>query len=225
MTPALPPRTQRELRDVLDARVRAAGPPGPGAAAVAVLRSCEPPRFAQSVLDFAATLDPAAAHAWLADFTRTVYLAGDPRNLAVRLPPAFTSADGEAAWYAPATGHRRRALRLLLRPVSGTLPNGAPPAPYTLRVPHGHAPGRWRLTVATDGLTLQRYLVHLGHTLAEALLTGVLAPGERIAVTHVPHLGAQPRHPAYLRVHEDVTDTARLRAYTCLEKTTARDEQ
>ncbi|NEY31321.1 hypothetical protein GTU99_03705 [Streptomyces sp. PRKS01-65] len=210
--------SQQELREALDARVRAAGTPGPGAAAVAVLRSCELPRFAQSVLDFTVTLAPDTARTWLADHTRTVFLAGNPRNLASRLPPSFTSADGRIAWYAPGTGPRHRELRLLLRLVRGALPAGPPPPPYTVRVPHGAGAGAGlrRLTVATDGLTLPQYLVHLNHTLAEALLTGALDPGDRIAVEHVPHLHELPTRPAYLRVHEDTGRPGRLRAYACL---------
>ncbi|MFE0178566.1 DUF6182 family protein [Streptomyces sp. NPDC059002] len=98
--------SQRELREALDARVRAAGAPGPRAAAVAVLHSCELPRFAQSVLDFTAALAPDTARTWLADHTRTVFLAGNPRNLASRLPPSFTSADGRIACTVPLRTHQ-----------------------------------------------------------------------------------------------------------------------
>jgi uncharacterized protein DUF6182 len=210
---------QEELHRALDARVRAAGPRGPGAAAVAVLRSFDARGFAQSVIDFAAQLPEDARREWLADFTRTVFLAGNPANLAVRLPPSVVGRDGQVAWYAPTSGSRHRELRLLLRLVQGELPHAEP---FSLDVPGAgpEAAGRWRLAVATAGLSLPQYLVHVNHTLAEAVLTGILRPGDRLTVEHVRRLDALPARYAYLRVHRDTEAPDRLRAYACLTEAT-----
>jgi hypothetical protein len=209
---------QEELHRALDARVRAAGPRGPGgAAAVAVLRSFDPRGFAQSVIDFAAWLPQDARREWLADFTRTVFLAGNPANLAVRLPPSVVGRDGQVAWYAATPGSRHRELRLLLRLVRGEVP---PAEPFGLNVPGPGAGRRWRLAVATAGLSLQQYLVHVNHTLAEAVLTGILRPGDRLTVEHVRRLDTFPARYAYLRVHRDTEAPDRLRAYACLTEVT-----
>ncbi|MFJ2773983.1 DUF6182 family protein [Streptomyces sp. NPDC087300] len=214
---------QAELRLALDARVRAAGPPRPPAPAVAVLRSFDPATFARSVLDFAARLPEETRRDWQADYTRTVYLVGNPANIRDRLPPATVSPDGQVAWYTCAPWARHRDLRLLLRTVQGRLPAGMPerftvdvPAPPTTPARTEEAPRHWHLTVATAGLDLPRYLVHVGHTLAEPTLTGVLAPGDRITVRHTADIGRLPVHQAYVRVHQDLADTGRLRAYAVL---------
>ncbi|MEU7650196.1 DUF6182 family protein [Streptomyces huasconensis] len=210
--------TQRQLRAALDARIRAAGPrPGHGPA-VAVLRDFDARSFARSVLDFASWLSPAARANWQGDFTRTVFLAGNPRNLAVRLPPSLVSPDGHIAWYAGGPRQARRELRLLLRAIEGELPPTLPGA-VTLTVPGAPAavPGhRWRATVATDGLSLPQYLVHVNHALAESVLTGILAPGDELTLHHTPDVPELPFAPAYLRVHQDMRDPERLRAFVAL---------
>ncbi|MGA4844620.1 DUF6182 family protein [Streptomyces sp. G45] len=208
--------TQRQLRAALDARVRAAGPRPAHGPAVAVLRAFDAGAFARSVLDFASWLPPAARADWQGDFTRTVFLAGNPRNLAARLPPSLVSADGHIAWYAGGPRRARRELRLLLRAVEGALPP-ALPAAVTLTVPGAtRHPRRWRADIATGGLSLPQYLVHVNHTLAESLLTGVLAPGDRLTLRHAPALPELPRSPAYLRVHQDPGDPGRLRAFAAV---------
>jgi hypothetical protein len=211
---------QEELRRVLDARVRAAGPAGPCRSrmpAIAVLRDFDPRCFARTALDFAVSLNPAQRRDWQADFTRTVYLTGNPRNLAGRLPPSVVDPDGRVAWYASRPKARQRELRLLLRAVQGELPSDLPES-VTVDVPghgttHAREARRWRMTVSTEGLSLPRYLVHVGHTLTESLLTGVLTPGDRLTVCHAAAVPGLPCDYAYLRVHQDVEYPDRLRAY------------
>ncbi|MFJ9742861.1 DUF6182 family protein [Streptomyces sp. NPDC101166] len=221
---------QRRLRELLDARLSVAAGHAttaevPRAPAVAVLRDLDPSRFAQSVVDFTATLSPGTAAGWLADFTRTVFLVGDPVNLARRLPPSFTSADRRIAWYAPHPGNRHRELSRLLRRVDGTVPT-APPS-YTVRGPSGTAQkaASGRLTVATCGLTLPHYLIHLSHTLAEAQLTGALAPGDRVVVDHAPHIDRLPRRASYTRVHTDPLRAGKLRAFATLAQDPQRTKE
>jgi hypothetical protein len=215
--------TQEELREILDTRIRAAGPQRSEAPAVAVLRGFDPRGFARSVLDFATWLPPEARARWQADFTRTVFLAGNPQNLADRLPPSVVAPDGQIAWYAPGPRVAHRELRLLLRAVQGDLPP-VMPGPFTLRVPHAPATRpreggvrRLRMTVAISGLSLGRHLVHVNHTLAESVLTGVLAPGDLVTVHHVHELPEPTRRHAYLRVHQDPDAPDLLRAFARVE--------
>lgn len=212
--------TQEELRETLVARVNSAGHQGPRTPAVAVLGDFTLHTFAQSVLDFTDRLPPGTAHAWLSDFTRTVFLAGQPRNLSRRLPPAHLSADGNIAWYATAHRTEHRELRLLLRAVSGDLPAGLPGS-FTVGVPGAPDPTAGRtesrqLRIAVTETSLPRYLVHLGHTLAESLLRGVLTPGTWLTAHHVSSQEALHRDHAYLRVGEDGAGNGRLRAYTSI---------
>ena len=215
--------TQEELREILDARIRAAGPRRPEASAVAVLRGFDPRGFARSVLDFVTWLPPEARAQWQADFTRTVFLAGNPRNLAGRLPPSVVAPDHQVAWYATGPRAAHRELRLLLRAVQGDLPPVLP-GPFTLEVPHARADARTdgvrrrRMTIATAGLSLPRYLVHVNHTLAESLLTGVLAPGDLLTVHHAPELPEPTQEHTYLRVHQDPAGPDLLRAFARVEE-------
>ncbi|MEU4794381.1 DUF6182 family protein [Streptomyces sp. NPDC023327] len=213
--------TQEQLRRIVDSRVRAAGGRPARAPAVAVLRAFDPGGFARSALDFAARLSPEEGERWRADFTRTVFLAGNPRNLAGRLPPDLTAPGGQSAWYAPGARTAHRELRLLLRAVEGDLPPD-PPGDFTLTVPgarESRARHR-RMTVATADVCLPRYLVHVNHTLAESLLTGVLAPGDRLTVRHTPQLPEPRGEPAYVRVHQDPRSPERLRTFACVEEVT-----
>ncbi|QEU91109.1 DUF6182 family protein [Streptomyces kanamyceticus] len=214
---------QAELRAVLEARVRAAGAPRAPMPAVAVLMGFDPATFARSVLDFAAGLAADARRDWQADFTRTVYLVGNPANLAHRLPPATVSPDGQVAWYTCAPWARQRDLRLLLRKVQGELPADLAercavdvPESAAAPAPRERPPRHWHLTVATAGLSLPRYLVHVGHTLAEATITGLLAGGDRIAVRHTTDIDELPVQHGYVRVHQDIANADRLRAYAVL---------
>ncbi|GAA3097504.1 DUF6182 family protein [Streptomyces rectiviolaceus] len=216
--------TQEELREILDTRIRTAGPRRSEASAVAVLRGFDPRGFARSVLDFATWLSPDARARWQADFTRTVFLAGNPRNLAGRLPPSVVASDGQVAWYAAGPRLAHRELRLLLRAFQGDLPP-VMPGPFTLDVPHTPAAPprvggvrRLRMTVATSGLSLPRYLVHVNHTLAESLLTGVLLPGDLLTVHHADELPEPTQRHAYLRVHQDPAAPHLLRAFARVEE-------
>ncbi|MFI1971843.1 hypothetical protein BLA24_06665 [Streptomyces cinnamoneus] len=201
---------------------------GGGVAAIAVLHEVVPEEFASSVLEFTAALSEEERRCWLGEHTRTRYLVGNPANLAGRLPPTTAHRDGRVAWYRedPRTGHRE--LRLLLRALRGELP--ADPPPYVLHVPRGlpepdraRSPRSWRITVDVRDLTLPGYLVHLGHTLSEPAITGVLRAGDRIAVHHTRRLTPPAGGHAYLRVHRDTDDPRRLRAYAVLADESAHD--
>ncbi|WDZ83120.1 DUF6182 family protein [Micromonospora cathayae] len=192
-----------------------AGPAAPSVdlTAVVVLNRFDPVALAGSAPRFAASLDPEQGRAWLAAFTRTVFLAGNPANLRERF--GFARVDAGIAWYGPAPAAEVTGLRRLVK----LFPAGPLTVPAELVVPGGAGAGgrAWRLAVATDGLTIADYLVHVNHTLVEAVVTGVLPAGEPLVVTHLPDLDDATLGAAdAVRVHRDRNRPDRLRAYACL---------
>lgn len=160
---------------------------------------------------FAAGLDAEEAGGWRRSWTGTRFLFGNPANLTGRARARVTAVGGGSAWLGPFHPEHLPGPARLLKPVTGTLP----PLPDTLDLP-GHGRPR-RLFVATRGLSLAGYLVHLHHTLAEAVLGGVLGAGEALRLHHRPDLDAVASgEPAYARVHHPDGDTTRLRLFTWL---------
>jgi hypothetical protein len=224
--------TQKFLAAVLRDRLACAGadpaadgePPDPedGLAAVAVLIRFDPSRLAESALRFAVEVDPDRRGPWLRAFTRTIFLAGNPTNLRDRFNFAQVAADRSIAWCGPAPAGEFTGLRRMLKLFPGgqlVVPDELP-----LRVPgrgRGDA-GVRRLFVATRGLTVASYLVHLNHALVEAVLTDLLRPGGRVLVQHVPDIDDAALHAAdAIRVHRDLADPLLLRAYACLSADTS----
>lgn len=209
--PGRPPR----LPDL--ARLAAAEAQAPDVCAIAVLCRFDPAAFARSSLEFALGLDTAQADGWFRAFTRTVFLIGNPANLAERFRFNQLAEDGSIAWFGPGSSAECTGLRRLLKLFVGTA-EPTPPAESTVVVPG--APGEsgraFELLVATAGLTMTDYLVHLNHTLAEAVLTGEIRPGDRLLLRHVPRLAGPAAPYSVLRVHRDKHDSSRLRAYACL---------
>jgi hypothetical protein len=78
--------------------------------------------------------------------------------------------------------------------------------------------------VATAGLTVPDYLVHLHHLLAEAVIGGLVRPGDRLLLRHVRQIDLRPDQVAEVRVHRGAPGSGLLRAYACLttETTPAR---
>jgi hypothetical protein len=208
-------------------QLAAAQADAPDVAAIVVLRHFDPPAFARSSLQFALSLAPETAESWLRAFTRTVFLTGNPQNLVHRFRFEQVAADYSTAWFGPAPSADATGLRRLLKAFSGAkqLP---PPPSATIDVPGaggvssvdgaGGAGGRrtFELLMATAGLEMTDYLVHLNHILAEAALTRTLHPGDRLRLRHVPRLTDLTTPYSALRVHRDSQDPGRLRAYACL---------
>ncbi|MFI9173089.1 DUF6182 family protein [Streptomyces lincolnensis] len=159
-------------------------------AAVVVVRHVDLPRWVRETCAFTFGLDAATAAAWRRSFTRTVFLAGEPRRLHGRFSFAHLAEDGSAAWTAPGPAARSAGLRRLLKLFEG---GAAPPAASDtlVRLPGGTPgrPGARRdLYLATAGRTVADALVDLNHVLAEAVLDGLLAPGDQVMVRQVPRL-------------------------------------
>ncbi len=183
--------------------------------ATVVLRGLEPGRFAAAARAFVDRLDGAAREAWHREFTRAIFLVGDPRRLAARFRFDHVSADGACAWMAPAPASRHESLRRLLRPLR-TERRFAPPARVTVGGGRGRAVRLW---IAMRGLRPEDYLVHLHHALCEAAIEGALQPDERLELAHVEALDDLPDATVYLRVHRDRERADQLRLYAALEVT------
>ena len=209
---------QAWLADLLADRVRAVADragSGPAETTVLVLlRSVRLADLAHGARQFAAALEPAAAGAWLRSWTRTRFLFGDPDNLPAS-QPGLVAPGRTAAWLGPVPHLHQPGLSRLLKPVTGRLPE----LPAAVDVPgaDGSTPRRV-LQVAVAGLSLSEYLVHLHHTLAEAVLLGSLGEDEPVRISHRPAIAADPAlgSPGYARVLPDPAAGGRLRLHTWL---------
>lgn len=224
---------QSQLAELLADRVRsvaartAAGPTD--STVLVLLRSVRLSDLVRGARQFAAALEPPEASAWLRSWTRTRFLFGIPANLTSQNRPRVVAPDATAAWLGPFSGGHRPGLSRLLKPVTGQLPllpdeldlPGDPAADDEVRedgLPGDSERPRRVLQVAVAGLSLADYLVHLHHTLAEAVLLGRLRPDEPLRLSHRPALAIEDTAgpPAYARVLPDPADPARLRLHTWL---------
>ncbi|MEV5896440.1 DUF6182 family protein [Nonomuraea fuscirosea] len=229
MTAPPPTLEQRLLRIHLDARlarVRQARSlhrthddypvPAPDTGVIAVLRTFDPATFVTSAHAFASALPPSRSAPWYAAWTRTIFLAGDPANLATRHPFDHVSPDGSIAWYAPAPLPSREGLRRLLRPFRGPR---ALPAPRTQQIPLPNGPATpmtARLDIPVTALPVEAYLIHVNHLIAEATLDGLLTKVTHLRLTHVPHPPDPTTSHTRIRVTPDPTPADRLRPHAYL---------
>lgn len=183
-----------------------------------LLRSLEPADFVHGTRKFAATLAPDTAAAWRRSWTRTRFLFGNPANITAGNQAWTVAPGGTVGWLGPFRHSRLPGQSRLLKPVSGRLPT----VPRDIDLP-GSGPRRV-LWIAVAGLTLVDYLVHLHHTLAEAVLLGRLRPDEPLRLSHRPTVEADSTwgSPAYARVLPEPGDTGRLRLHTWLSAISAR---
>ncbi|HEU5110317.1 MAG TPA: DUF6182 family protein, partial [Micromonosporaceae bacterium] len=216
--------------DLLAAREElAAGAGDADALTVVVLRRVALAGWIAETCRFVAGVAPERAAPWLRSFTRTVFLAGNADNLAGRFRFDHVAGDGSAAWAGPSPAGRSEALRRLLKVFHCA---HGPPArpPVTVEIPPAgdrrpaRPPVRRLLYVATAQVTLPDCLIHLNHLLAEAVLDGLVRPGDRLAVHQVPSLAGLAEPLAALRVGAEPTHPGRLRAYAGLTEETDRGD-
>ncbi len=205
-------RHARSLRTTLD------DPPAPAqnTGVIAVLRTFDPATFITSAHAFASALPQSRSAPWYAAFTRTIFLAGDPANLATRHPFDHLSPDGSIAWYAPAPLSSREGLRRLLRPFRGP---HALPAPRTqqIRLPNQPAtPTTAHLDIPVTALPIEAYLIHVNHLIAEATLDGLLAKVTHLRLNHLPHPPDPATSHTRIRVTPDPTAPDHLRPHAYL---------
>lgn len=214
-TPTHAPGDQDRLQQLFDERsalvdegLTADGEPE-DAAVVVVVRDLDLTDLVRGAIRFADDLDEHEADAWFRSWTRTRFLFGNSANLTGRSAPRLVGPNGSMAWIGPFDHERPPGVARLLKPVSGTLP---PLADAELPA----ATTRHTLDVARRGLSVPDYLVHVHHTIAEAVLLGDLDPSSTVRLRHRRDLGPRAVRPGeYARVHHDL-DGAGLRMYTHL---------
>ncbi|MFJ6701102.1 DUF6182 family protein [Streptomyces sp. NPDC091272] len=202
------------LEGLLAAQHDIAGEDGSRAAsATVVLKDLDLARWVRDTCAYTLALPPYEAAAWRTAFTRTVFLAGNPAHLRERFSFAHVADDLSAAWTAPAEAPRTTALRRLLKLFQA--PTALPYRPDTpIEVP-GAPPGTGRsrsLYLATAGCTVAEALVHLNHVLTEAVLDGLVAPGDRLVLRQVPRIVGLPAPLAAVRVVSEPQLPGRLKA-------------
>lgn len=191
--------------------------------AVAVVRRFEPAGWIRDTCQFALGLAPDQAAAWRRDFTRTVFLAGNPRNLSARFAFDHVAEDGSSAWLGPAHASASAGIRRLLKLFQATAPPAAA-QPSTIRIPSADRAPRPSihrdLHMVTVGVQLHQVLVHLNHLLVEAVMDGLIAPGDSVTLRPVPCLVGVSTPFAAIRVEVDPAVPDRLRAYAALTEET-----
>ncbi|MPY58097.1 DUF6182 family protein [Streptomyces spongiae] len=202
----------READDVADSAV-----------VVAVISGFHLPTWVHETCRFALSVPADLAVAWRRSFTRTLFLAGRPDNLTERFPFDHIADDASSAWSGPTANEATTALRRLLRTFSGTRELSAW-APVTIDVAGPAAPSsrpvHRDLYIATARVTVSDVLVQVNHLLAEAVLNGLIRPGDRLTLRSVPHLSGLTAPLAALRVDTDAHSPHVLRAYAALTKET-----
>lgn len=167
---------------------------------------------------FVLSLSAEHAELWRRSFTRTIYLAGRPDNLRERFAFDHIAADGSVAWAGPAADPATTTLRRLLKTFSGQRPLNTW-APMVVEVPPGLArrpPVHRDLYVATAQVTISDVLVHLNHLIAEAVMDGLIAPGDRLSLRSVPRLTGLAVPFAALRIDTDIHRPGELQAFAGL---------
>jgi len=189
----------------------------PGAATV-VLRALELRSWVEGTCAFASSLDPDTATAWRRQLTRTIFLAGNPRNLRQRFPAALVAPDLTAAWFSPADPLTPALRRLLPAFNCSASLSGPPSTPARLRLESRatRAPRQWEVALATAGTALPGSLIALNHLLVEAVLDGHLVDGDTVTVRPTPTLSGHSADLRCVRAVPDPDDAGRLRAEACL---------
>lgn len=187
--------------------------------AVAVVRHFEAAGWIRETCRFALGLAPETAAAWRRAVTRTVFLAGNPRNLDARFAFDHVAEDGSSAWYGPAPARASAGIRRMLKLFRAPAPLPAA-LPSTVRIPGAGRPARPSihrdLHVVTVGVQVHEVLVHLHHLLAEAAMDGLLAAGDRLTLRPVPCLIGVDTPFAAIRADIDPAAPDRLRAFAAL---------
>jgi hypothetical protein len=201
-------------------------------AAVVVVRDLDPATVVRGALAFVTGLPPALGEHWRRSFTRTLFLAGNPASLADRVDFAVRI-DDAMGWVAPTERHRTRDVSRALRIFHAPAEWPGLIDPFTVQVPATSAgadtprpaPLTATLRVATAGVSAADYLVHINHTVCEAVLRGLLRPADRLRIVHETDLdlagidiadATGPAPSTHLRIAADHADPGVLRLYARL---------
>jgi hypothetical protein len=190
-----------------------------------VIREFDPPAIIRGAMKFAAMLTPAQSDLWFRSYTRAIFLFGNPRNLSARHEIVVSADNDSAGWLGIVDRERLSQLRRLLRPVAGELRRPDTMAAADAGNGRTGAATEWELWLAIRGLDIAHYLIHLHHTVAEAVLTGKLRDGDGVRLRHTADLGPDlfpyggcRRGFGYARVHISQDDPERLRPYALLRR-------
>lgn len=185
-----------------------------GPVAFLVLRSFELETYLRATFAFLEAQSDERLDAWARCFTRTVFLVGRPRQLAAAFPFGHLADDGSMAWLlSDDPKEQTRLLRLLQRlKTSGeaSLPESFTDAPEQGGVAESRRVRAW---IASTGLPLEDYLIHLNHLVCEAYLSGALRREDPLTLTHVGRIDALKLHPRAFRIHRDQTAGKELKLY------------
>jgi hypothetical protein len=184
-----------------------------------ILRAFDLLTFLDGTLTFTSSLPEDVLRGWYHSFTRTIFLVGDPRNLAQRFSFAHVTQDRSVAWTRPAPQHVYTGLRRLLKLFDAS---ALPKLPKRIEcsVPGNQTRSaiRRRLYFNFKGLSLEEYLIHLNHTLCESVFRGVLHPGDALELIHVEAFHDPVEPYDYLRVHADQADSSRFKVFAYLTR-------
>jgi Family of unknown function (DUF6182) len=182
-----------------------------------VLRSLDVAALVRGTIALCRALPVQLARRWVGNFTKCVVLVGEPRKLTRRFAFSQITDDGGAAWIGPASAADLESARRLLRPLQtrgrpslhdATLAIDPPPA-------HEAVAMQWPppavLTLATEDVPLEEYLVSLLHTVAEGVLLGHLSGASAVALQHVPFIDYLSSSMPYARVRKGTSSDASLR--------------
>ena len=166
-----------------------AAPAAPAGTTVAVVvADLDPIAFLRGAADFALGIPGDLRDGWYRTFTRTVFLAGRPTSVALRHPHRHLTPTADLAWYGPAPRRRLDPLSRLLRAFQGPAPVAAPAGPLSVPVAGPSSGHVVDVALATGGVSNGAYLVHAHHLIAEAVLRGLVGPGDTLRVEHTDTL-------------------------------------
>ena len=229
--PFTPAAGDAELLAAARARAERAGsglggrPASPALDVAVVVADLDVPAFIGGVTDFALSLPHALRDGWYRTFTRTVFLAGRPASTVLRHPYRHATTRGDLAWYGPVTRSALRPLSLLLRAFQGPAPVEVPGEPLTIVVPGTPTQHTAKATIAVGGVSTAAYLVHVHHLISEAVLRGLVRPGDTLRVEHRRSLATEDFRDALqpartesvqTRIASGGPDSADLRLYGVL---------
>lgn len=184
--------------------------------AVVVLAGFDLTSFVHGAVDFVAGLSPQLQGDWYREFTRTLFFAGNPEALGRRFALDQTSVDGRIGFLKPAGAESHQNFKRLLKPLRTSGPFRPATLALTIEASTRELRRR-RLLLATDGLRLEEYLIHLNHILCEAVIAGHLSQSDTLEVRHVPSITEVSDAVLCARVHRDRSTADALRLYGVLE--------
>lgn len=183
-----------------------------------VVEDFTPASLVRGTIDFAVAVPEKERAAWHRSFTRTVFLAGRPQSVVARHPARHVS--GGLAWFGPAPADGLANLSRLLKAFQGPAPVRMP---ETLLLPG--TSNLVEAAVATGGVSVRDYLVHVHHLFAEATLRGLVGADDAVRITHRPDLDGPEIRAALdparagvvqTRITHDSRDPDKLRLYAVL---------